>query len=888
MSSTDKQKKNINKNAYRKIEETADTVWSRNGLFDLKPKSSKDAWSIMMPPPNVTGNLHIGHALNMTLQDVLTRFWRMKGRDAYWQPGTDHAGIATQMVVERKIMKEKKLTKNNLGREKFIEEVWNWKNESGDEILKQLKRLGASANWKNERFTLDQGLSESVTKVFVKLFNDGIIYRDKRLVNWDIKLETAISDLEVVQKEVTGNYWYFKYFLEDNSNFIVVATTRPETMLGDTGIAVHPNDSRYSNFIGKNVILPIVERKIPIVADHYADPKKGTGAVKITPAHDFNDFEVGKRNNLNVINILNPDGTLNNNVPENYKGLDRFEARKKILKTLDQDNYLVKIEETVHFVPYGDRSDTIVEPYLTDQWFLNAKKLSHGAIAAVENKETIFIPKNWENTFFEWMRNIEPWCISRQLWWGHRIPAWYSDEGKIFVAENEKEAKKIAKNFYKKDIQLRRDSDVLDTWFSSGLWPFSTLGWPENTDLLKRYYPGSTLITGFDIIFFWVARMMMFGIYFMKKSPFKEIYVHALVRDSKGQKMSKSKGNVVDPIILMDKYSTAALRFTLVALSTYGQDLKLSENRIIGYRNFITKISNASKFLIINECAIDKNFKLNLKFPVNNWIYFHLLNTSKNVSNNLKVYRFNDAASELYHFVWHKFCDWYLEIIKPILVDKDNDFYDETKALSALVFKEILSILHPIIPFHTEYLYTKIHKFGDCLALDKWPSDDNIKKYDSENNKIEWVLNFITEVRSIRNILNIPNKLLINIQYKKIDDKKELFISNYIKYFKNLSNIENFQKVSNIKKHTAQIVVGEEIFYIPLQGLIDIDKETQRLKKELEKINHDIEKINQKLKNKGFLKNAPEDIIIEQNARIKILENTKNRILLAVKRLIKL
>ena len=611
--------------------------WESNGLFHCN-RVEGETFSIVIPPPNVTGNLHMGHALNNTLQDIIVRFQRMKGKNVLWQPGTDHAGIATQMLVERKLLNEDNKTRYDLGREGFIEEVWKWKNESGNKITQQLRRLGASCDWSRERFTMDEGLNAAVNKVFVELYKEGLIYKDKRLVNWDPLLKTAISDLEVVQKESDGFLWYIKYpFLTDKKKNIVIATTRPETMFGDTAIAVHPQDKRYKDLIGKEVLIPIVNRKIKIITDNYADPEQGSGAVKITPAHDFNDFEVGKRNDLEMISIFDEDAKLNNNVPKDWESLDRFEARERLLKELEKEGYLERADEYKNTLPYGDRSDVIIEPYLTDQWYVDAQKLAQPAIASVKENKISFVPGNWSKTYFEWMENIQPWCISRQLWWGHRIPAWYTEEGEIIVAHNEEEAEEIAK---KKNIDLsriKRDEDVLDTWFSSSLWSFSTLGWPEKTEELEKFYPTNLLITGFDIIFFWVARMIMMGLYFLKKEPFSEVYIHALVRDEKGQKMSKSKGNVVDPLILIDKYGADSLRFTLASMAAQGRDIKLSESRVEGYRNFGTKLWNAARFSEINECSLNKNFDANeVKYSINKWIITEFSETKKQVERNIE------------------------------------------------------------------------------------------------------------------------------------------------------------------------------------------------------------------------------------------------------------
>ena len=887
MSSDQPEEKSNNKISNQEIEQFSNSVWINNKIMEAKIDSVNEPITIMMPPPNVTGSLHIGHALNMTLQDVIARYWRMKGKDVLWQPGTDHAGIATQMVVERKLLNEGITSRAKLGRDAFLKKVWDWKEQSGGTIINQLKRLGASADWSRERFTLDEGLSKAVREVFVSLYNDKLIYRDKRLVNWDTKLETAISDLEVIQKDIKGYYWHFKYPIKDAKDYIIVATTRPETMLGDTCVAVHPEDIRYKHLIGKKVLLPIVSREIIIVADEYADPEKGTGAVKITPAHDFNDFQVGKRHNLESINILNTNGTLNKNTPKVYQGLTIVKAREKIISDMEELGLLDKIEDTIHAVPYGDRSDTVIEPFLTDQWFVDAKILAGPAIEAVKNGETKFIPKTWENTFFEWMNNIEPWCISRQLWWGHRIPAWYATDGSIFVGKTLDEVKIQAFNKYGTNIELKQDPDVLDTWFSSGLWPFSTLGWPENSKELSKYYPGNILVTGFDIIFFWVARMMMLGIHFMDKSPFKEVYVHALVRDSKGNKMSKSKGNVVNPLVLMDEYGADTIRFSLTALATQGRDIKLAEDRIVGYRNFITKVHNASKFLEINGCVLDVEFDIKLiQKPISLWIVNLLYETADNVSSEIESYRFNEAANSAYHFVWHYFCDWYLEIVKPVLSDIDSEENKEIRNTTAYVFSKILIILHPIIPFNTEYLYSKIHNFDEMLSLKEWPNSNIEKiKLSKNNSEIEWVIKFISEIRSLRSMLNIPFKSLINISYKSIDEKNLKIINNNITTLKTIARIENFTLDANNSDNSAQILVGDSTFNVSLKGVIDIKIELVRLNKDLSKLKNDISIIDAKLVNKKFIERAPKDVIEEQKRRKKEIMGFADRLKLAINRL---
>ncbi|NNG04141.1 MAG: valine--tRNA ligase, partial [Inquilinus sp.] len=643
-------------------------MWENSGAFAGQADSNASPYVIMMPPPNVTGSLHMGHALNMTLQDVLIRYQRRRGRDALWQPGSDHAGIATQMVVERQLAEEGK-SRHDLGRQGFLDRVWAWKAESGGTITRQLRRLGASPDWARERFTMDEGLNRAVRRVFVQLHRQGLIYRDKRLVNWDPKLHTAISDLEVEQREGKGHLWHLRYPLEDDpARHIVVATTRPETMLGDTAIAVHPDDKRYKKLIGRHAVLPLAGRRLIIVADEHADPETGSGAVKITPAHDFNDFEVGRRHGLEMVNIFDHNAVLNENVPEPYRGLDRYKARERVLADLEAAGLIERVDDHTLSLPYGDRSGVVIEPWLTDQWYCDAKTLAGPAIEAVEQGRTVFVPKNWENTYFEWMRNIQPWCISRQLWWGHQIPAWYGPDGTVFVEETEEDAHIAARQHYGHDAALERDGDVLDTWFSSALWPFSTIGWPEETREVARYYPGDVLVTGFDIIFFWVARMMMMGLHFMDDVPFRTVYIQALVRDAKGQKMSKSKGNVIDPLDLIDRYGADSLRFTLISMAAQGRDVKLSEQRVEGYRNFTTKLWNAARYCEMNECRPVAGYDpAACKLTVNRWIVGAVADAAAKVDEALAAYRFNEAAGALYQFTWHGFCDWYLEFTKPAL-----------------------------------------------------------------------------------------------------------------------------------------------------------------------------------------------------------------------------
>ena len=843
-------------------------TWESEGFF--KPTGVGDErFSIVMPPPNVTGSLHMGHALNTTLQDILVRYQRMKGKDVLWQPGTDHAGIATQMVVERNLAAESGLDRKSLGRETFIEEIWKWKEKSGGTITEQLRRLGASCDWSRERFTMDDGLSEAVVKVFVDLYNDGLIYKDKRLVNWDPGLKTAISDLEVIQKEIEGNLWYIRYpFEEDSKNSIIIATTRPETMFGDTAIAVHPDDERYKKLIGKKIIIPVVNRVIPIIEDEYADPEQGSGAVKITPAHDFNDFEVGKRNNLEMISILDINGDLNDNTPKEWQGLDRFEARELLLEKLEDDGYLVRAEPYLNSVPHGDRSNVIIEPYLTDQWYVDAKTLAKPAIENVKNGETKFIPENWSKTYFEWMNNIQPWCISRQLWWGHRIPAWYTDEGEVIVAKSEDEAKIIAKEKYGND-NISRDEDVLDTWFSSALWPFSTLDWPNDVNDLDRFYPTSLLITGFDIIFFWVARMMMMGLYFQKKIPFSEVYIHALVRDESGQKMSKSKGNVVDPIELIDQYGADSLRFTLASMASQGRDIKMSKSRVEGYRNFGTKLWNASRFCEINDCSKYQKVDLeNLKCILTNWILGEIIKTDKKINLYLDEYKFNEASNEIYHFIWHIFCDWYLELIKPYFESSDSQNLKEIKDVTAFALKFILTKLHPFMPFITEELWENLGYKEKPLILSEW--DLNLPEKEDVNLSLNTslLIEIISSVRSIRSELNIPSKAYLSLEVKEKNYEKLSKIENVNVLLNKLVRIDTIANVSNFSDRAASFSVLEIDFSLVIDDSIDLSMELLRIEKEEDKISQDINLLKKKLDNKNFVEKAPKNVVQENIDRL--------------------
>ena len=855
--------------------------WLKSGAFASNSSSAKKPYVIMMPPPNVTGSLHIGHALTFTIQDILIRFHRMQGFDVLWQPGTDHAGIATQMVVERELAKSK-ITRHDLGRDKFVEKVWEWKEQSGGTITNQLRALGASPDWEKERFTMDDGLSKAVNYVFVKLYKEGLIYRDKRLVNWDPKLLTAISDLEVEQRETNGKFWFFKYPIQSSDEFLTIATTRPETMLGDTAVAVNPNDERYRHLKGKNVLLPIINKAIPIIFDDYSDPTKGTGVVKITPAHDFNDFEVGKRHGLQVINILNADATINENGTQEFEGLDRFEARHKIIEKLKVLNLFVKEENITHTVPHGDRSNVIVEPWLMDQWYVDAKTLALPAIKAVEEGNTTFIPQNWDKTYYEWMRNIQPWCVSRQLWWGHRIPAWFGPDNKVFVEANEQAALEAAEVYYGKKVELIQDEDVLDTWFSSALWPFSTLGWPESTEDLSKYYPTSVLVTGFDIIFFWVARMMMMGIHFMDKEvPFKEVYIHALVRDEKGQKMSKSKGNVLDPLDLSSKYGADSLRFTLAAMAAQGRDIKLSEERIAGYRNFSTKIWNGCKFLEFNNCIsyIDKDIK-KIDLEVNKWIVKLYNDLNKRVKTAIKQYKFNDAAEALYQFIWKDYCDWYIEFIKPILNNTDNlKDIEETKYISINVMKNTLLMLHPIMPYVTEEILENLFKSSKFAISSTWP--EPIFNKLPLNNSIDLVIKIISSIRSLRVEKNIPPNSKINLIFKNANKNKKDIIQGNINLITNLAKLNDLTFVSEDITQTENFIIStvdEIVLMIPLQGLIDTESEKNRLNKELSNINNEIVQINKRLNNQMFIDKAPSKVVQEVKNKQEIFYQRKSEI----------
>ncbi len=867
--------------------------WEKAGAFS--PSGKGEPFCIVIPPPNVTGSLHMGHALNNTLQDILVRMMRMRGRDVLWQPGTDHAGIATQMVVERKLAAEGKPTRWEMGRERFLEEVWAWKEQSGNTIINQLKRLGASCDWSRLRFTMDEGLSRAVLKVFVTLWKEGLIYKDKRLVNWDPKLRTAISDLEVVPRETKGKLWHFRYPVEDEEGrFIVVATTRPETMLGDTAVAVHPDDPRYQDLIGRHVILPLVGRRIPIVADEHADPETGSGAVKITPAHDFDDFEVGRRHGLPMISVMDEEARMDlkdhadflaglEMTPAleetlEYHGLDRFEARRRIVERMEALGLLEKVEDHVHMVPYGDRGGVPVEPRLTEQWFVDAAALASGAMRVVERGETRFFPANWTKTYFDWLRNIQPWCISRQLWWGHQIPAWYGPDGHIFVAETEEEAREQAERHYGEPVELKRDPDVLDTWFSSALWPFSTLGWPDDTPELKRYYPTSVLVTGFDIIFFWVARMMMMGLHFMHDVPFRDVYIHALVRDEHGQKMSKSKGNVIDPLDLIEKYGADALRFTLAIMAVMGRDIRLSESRVEGYRNFGTKLWNAARFLEMNEVGRNAAFDpAACRLPLNRWIVGEATRTIAAVTRALDDYRFNDAAAAIYRFTWDVYCDWYLEFIKPILREGNASEQEETRAAARWTMDVILKLLHPFMPFITEELWQRTGGEG-LLMLSAWPEADERLVDEAADAELDWVIRFIRAVRSTRAEMNVPAGAQIPAVLVSADETSRRRLAEWETEIKRLARLSEITLADEVPAKAAQIVHGEAVIALPLEGVIDLDAELKRLEKELAAAEKEISSLKARLSNEKFLTKAKPEVVEQTRRRLAETEAKRDKL----------
>lgn len=856
----------------KNFEEKIYAEWEAAGDFKPNMNKNKEAFAVVIPPPNVTGVLHMGHALDDTLQDILIRYNRMLGKNVLWQPGMDHAGIATQMVVERNLAAEG-ITRHDLGREKFIETVWQWKEKSGGTICKQLRRLGASCDWSRARFTMDEGLSRAVRKIFVRLYKDGLIYKAKKLVNWDSKFMTAVSDLEVVQKETVGKMYYYKYPIKgEEGEFVHIATTRPETMFGDTAVAVSKDNEKLKHLIGKECIIPIINRAIPIVADDHADPEKGTGAVKITPAHDFNDFEVGKRHNLPLINILNPDATLNENTP--FAGMDTQSARKATIAKLEELGFMEKIEDHPMVIPYGDRSNVVIEPMLTDQWFVDAPTLAKEAIRAVEDGEMQFVPKSYEKTYFEWMRNIQPWCISRQLWWGHQMPIWYGPDGEIFCEENEEEAQAAADRHYGSRVELTRETDVLDTWFSSGLWAFSTLGWPDKSEYLDTFYPTSVLVTGFDIIFFWVARMMMMSMYVMKKVPFKKAYIHGLVRDEQGRKMSKSKGNTVDPMEIIEKYGADALRFFMAAIETQGRDINVSEARIQGYRNFATKLWNSARFGEMNECALPADFDENgVKHPVNRWIVAKVKEATVELTENLDNFRFSDAANTVYQFVWGAFCDWYIEMIKPILYGSNEEEKAETRAAFAWVLNRILVILHPFMPFITSELWNNTGTRSERLINVSWPKNESFDT--AAIGDIDWVIELIGSIRSLRAEMNLPAGAKLTVLLKGANADSLAHLLRFKPIICSLARLEDICGYEDeITPDMVQSVFREASLLIPLKGVVDFAAERERLQKELAGLEQNLAGYERKLSNPSFVERAPAAVVEEEKRRrAEALEN---------------
>jgi valyl-tRNA synthetase len=913
-------------------------AWERSGGFAAQPDSAKRPYTIMMPPPNVTGSLHMGHALTFTLQDILIRFERMRGRDALWQPGTDHAGIATEIVVTNRLA-ERQIDKRDLGRDRFIERVWEWKAESGGTIVNQLRRLGCSPDWARERFTMDPELAAAVRKVFVQLYREGLIYRDKRLVNWDPEMHTVISDLEVEARETRGQLWHIRYPVEGEAGrYVVVATTRPETMLGDTGVAVHPEDARFADVVGKRVRLPLVGRLIPIVADDYADPEMGSGAVKITPAHDFNDFAVGQRHGLEVKNIFDRDARIivqgniglwapNLSADElnwlsELDGQDRFIARRLVVERLEQLGLLEKVEDHTLMVPHHDRSGVVIEPWLTDQWYCNAKVLAEPAIAAVGTGQTVFVPRQWENTFFDWMRNIQPWCISRQLWWGHQIPVWYGRKADgrtgldlhdpaIFVAETEEEAIAEAEQYYKsrvvvlnqppKDTRpfqkeiydgtnrelIWRDQDVLDTWFSSALWPFSTLGWPEPTAHLARYYPGDVLVTGFDIIFFWVARMMMMGLHFRDDVPFRTVYIHALVRDERGQKMSKSRGNIIDPLDLIGRYGCDALRFTLSALAAPGRDIKLAESRVEGYRNFVTKLWNAARYAEMNGCGFDAGFDPRAcRHTVNRWIASATRDCAAAVTAALEAYRFDDAANRLYQFVWGSFCDWYLEFSKPILQGADAAAGSETRATIGWALAQIVHLLHPIMPYVSEEVWAQLGGVdAELLLTAPWPELAPDLHDPESAAEMEWVVAAISAIRAVRNEINVPAAARVPLLVKDANDTVTARLDRQREHVLRLARVESIELTETAPPGSVSVLVEGTSFILKLGEVVDLGQEKARLGKEIGRLDTDLAKFAAKLGNPGFLAKAKPEIIEEQREREADARRDRDRLKAAYERL---
>jgi len=895
----------------QEIEQRIYARWEEQGYFS--PQGEGKPYCIVIPPPNVTGTLHMGHAFQDTIMDVLTRYHRMKGDRTLWQPGMDHAGIATQMVVERLLNTEGK-SKHDLGREKFVERVWEWKEESGGQIARQTRRLGASVDWSRDRFTMDEGLSDAVRKVFVQLHEEGLIYRGKRLVNWDPVLHTALSDLEVLSADEDGSLWNFRYPLASGDGYLVVATTRPETMLGDSAVAVHPDDERYKDLVGQEIILPIVGRRIPIIADDYVDPEFGTGCVKITPAHDFNDYDIGKRHDLPIYNILTDDAALNDEVPERYRGMDRFDARKAIVSEFEELELLEKIEDYVVKIPRGDRSNAVVEPYMTDQWYVKIEPLAKPAIEAVESGRIKFVPENWSKTYFDWMYNIQDWCISRQLWWGHRIPAWYDDSGNVYVGDSEDDVRK--KNDLG-DIPLRQDDDVLDTWFSSALWPFSTMGWPEKTDALDEFYPGNVLVTGFDIIFFWVARMIMFGLKFMDDVPFKEVYIHGLIRDQDGQKMSKSKGNVLDPIDLIDgidldalvekrtqgmmqehlapkiekatrkhfpdgidQFGTDALRLTFAALATTGRDIRFDLGRIEGYKNFCNKLWNAARYVLMNTETLDEG---DVEFSsADRWIRSKLNGATADMHQHLATYRLDLALHSAYEFTWHEFCDWYLELSKPVLQsDESSDAQKRgTRQTLIEVLEATLRLLHPMMPFVTEEIWQTVAQRanipGDTIMLRPFPEVADAATDAEAVANIEWVQQFILGIRQIRGEMDIsPGKPLpVILQGANAEDQRRAESEAIL--LQRVGRVESVRLLDDGEEPpaAATALLGDMRLLVPMKGLIDVEAERARLSKQQDKVRVDLQRSSGKLSNEKFVNNAPPEVVTQERERIAEFEKT--------------
>ncbi|MCX8099917.1 MAG: valine--tRNA ligase [Geminicoccaceae bacterium] len=862
------------------------TAWEASGAF--RPRGEGTPYCIMLPPPNVTGSLHIGHALDHTIQDVLIRFHRMKGRRVLWQPGTDHAGIATQMVVERKLAAEGK-DRRAMGREAFLAEVWAWKEQSGGTIARQMRRLGASCDWTRERFTMDEGLSRAVRRAFVLLHRAGLIYRDKRLVNWDVALETAVSDLEVQNREVDGKLWYIRYPIEgEPDRFVTVATTRPETMLGDTGIAVHPEDERYRDLVGRWAILPLVGRRLPILADPASDPEKGTGAVKITPAHDFNDFEVGRRHGLEAIAIFDRRGRVNDNAPERYRGLDRFEARARILADLEAEGFLVKVESWRHSVPHGDRSGTPLEPFLTDQWFCDVEGLAKRAIHAVEEGLTRFVPKIWETTFFNWLRAIQPWCISRQLWWGHQIPAWYGPDGRIFVAEDEAEAAALARAHYGREVALERDPDVLDTWFSSALWPFSTLGWPERTPELATFYPTDVLVTGFDIIFFWVARMMMLGLFCMDEVPFRDVYIHGLVRDERGKKMSKTQGNVVDPLELVDKYGADALRLALLAATEQGRDVRFGESRVESWRNFVTKLWNAARFCELNGLRLDPAFDpTTCRLALDRWIVGEVAALTRTVGDALAEYRLSDATMAIYHFVWDTFCDWWIELAKPVLAGEDPAAREEAQKVAGFVLARVLHLLHPMAPFVSEELWRVLFGApGGMLIVASWPEEPAPFRDPEAAAELDWLVRVIGGIRAARSELNVPPAAKLRLLQHGASPETLARLERHRDAFVRLARVDSIELEDRpVPKQAIVVVVDETTFALPVGEVVDLERERQRLGREIAKTEGEIAKLQGRLEDASFLARAPAEVVEESRERLAELAAARARLATALARI---